>query len=164
MWGNRRVWFSGHYWMQLIFAGRMRGNTQGMKQLTGWIRQKENKDFEQRVADELRTAGLPHTGHSIKRVQGQRLISTKGKDLGDIDAIGIDPQRRVIVIAEAKDFEQARTPAELANEADDLLTGNDSAVAKFSRGSRGYGRICRGSSATSRSGCPQPAGRYSAWL
>jgi hypothetical protein len=133
MWGIRRVWSSGYYWMQLIFSGRMRGRTRAMKQLMGWIRQKENKEFERRVADELRAAGLPHSAHSLKRVHGQRLMSPESKDLGDIDAIGIDPARRFVVLVEAKDFEQARTPAELANEADDLLTGDDSAVAKSQR-------------------------------
>jgi hypothetical protein len=36
-------------------------------------------------------------------------------------------------VAEAKDFELARTPTELANEAEGLLTGNKSAVRKLSR-------------------------------
>ena len=36
-------------------------------------------------------------------------------------------------MAEAKDFELARTPAELANEAEHLLAGDKSAVSKLSR-------------------------------
>lgn len=132
-WGVRRVWSSGHYWLQLIFSGRMRGDTDAMKKLTGWIRQKENNDFERQVAQALRAAGMPHDAHGVKRVGGHRLISSEGRDLGDIDALAVDPARRVVVIAEAKDFEQARTPVELANEADDLLTGDASAVAKSQR-------------------------------
>lgn len=133
LWGVRRAWASGHYWMQLIFSGRMRGTTPAMKQLTGWIRQEENSLFECRVADTLRSAGIPHTACRLKRISGRRLVSPNGNDLGDLDALGLDPVRRLVVVAEAKDLEQARTPAELANEADKLLIGVGSAVAKLER-------------------------------
>ena len=73
------------------------------------------------------------TGTGVKRVCGQRLVSRDGADLGDIDAIGLDPATKTIIVAEAKDIELARTPAELANEAEDLLTGDKSAVHKLGR-------------------------------
>ncbi|GAA2687702.1 hypothetical protein GCM10010412_075910 [Nonomuraea recticatena] len=60
-------------------------------------------------------------------------MSPQGDDLGDIDAIGINLGRRMIFIVEAKDFEMARNPSELANEADALLRGDKSAAFKIAR-------------------------------
>jgi hypothetical protein len=133
MWGSRRTWFAARYWAELIFTGRLRGTTQAMKTLMGKIRQGQNKAFEREVATVLGQSGMPVTSAAVKRICGQRLLSADGADLGDIDAIALDAASKIIIVAEAKDFELARTPAELANEAEDLLTGDKSAVLKLGR-------------------------------
>jgi hypothetical protein len=121
-WGARRALYAARYWEELIFTGRVRGATPPMKTLMGTIWQDQNKAFERKVEAVLRQSGIPVTGSAIKRICGQRLLSASGADLGDIDAIALEPSSKTIVVAEAKDFELARTPAELANEAEDLLT------------------------------------------
>ena len=78
--------------------------------------------FEREVETVLGRSGMPVTGTAVKRICGRRLLSAAGADLGDIDAIALDPASKTIIVAEAKDFELARTPAGLANEAEDLLT------------------------------------------
>ncbi|MER5905091.1 hypothetical protein ABT150_34270 [Streptomyces mirabilis] len=133
MWGPRRVYDTARYWGALIYSGRMRGQTKAMKRLMGTIRQAENKQFEQTAADTLRLAGCSIVASSISKFNGRRLSSPEGSDLGDIDALGIDPKSRSVFLIEAKDFELARTPAELAGEADSLLRGEKSAVHKHSR-------------------------------
>ncbi len=104
-----------------------------MAQLMGTIRQDQNKAFENQVVTVLTQAGMPVTAPSVKQIAGHRLVSGSGADLGDIDAIALDPASKIIIIAEAKDSELARTPAELSNEATDLVTGGKSAAAKLSR-------------------------------
>lgn len=133
MWGSRRTWFAARYWTELIFAGRIKGTTQAMKTLMGTIRQAENKAFERKVETTLGQSGMPITAATVKRICGRRLLSTDGADLGDIDAIALNPASKTIIVAEAKDFELARTPAEVANEAEELLTGDNSAACKHSR-------------------------------
>ncbi len=133
MWSSRRTWFAARYWTELIFTGRLQGTTQAMKTLMGTIRQDQNKAFEREVATVLAQSGMPVTGTSVKRIDGRRLLSPDGADLGDIDAVALDPASRTIIVAEAKDFELARTPAQLANEAEHLLAGDKSAVSKLSR-------------------------------
>jgi hypothetical protein len=133
MWSSRRTWFAARYWMELIYSGRLRATTEAMKTLMGTIRQDQNTAFERAVGTVLAQSGMPVTATGLKRISGQRLLSPEGADLGDIDAIALDPGSRTIIVAEAKDFELARTPSELANEADDLLTGEKSAVYKLSR-------------------------------
>lgn len=133
MWSSRRTWFAARYWTELIHSGRLRATTPTMKTLMGTIRQDQNTAFEREVETILAQSGMPATGTGLKRICGQRLLSPDGADLGDIDAIALDPSSRTIIVAEAKDFELARTPSELANEADDLLIGDKSAVRKLSR-------------------------------
>lgn len=103
-----------------------------MKDLVSTIRQDENVAFEQAVADALAAGGCAIHAARLAKVCGKKLQSPEGGDLGDIDAIGIDPTRRVIFVAEAKDFELARIPRELAHEAESLLQGDKSALQKLS--------------------------------
>jgi hypothetical protein len=104
-----------------------------MRQLMGAIRQAQNKAFETLVEATLREGGCSITASGVSKVVGKKLKSAEGHDLGDIDALGISPAKKLIIVAEAKDFELARNPTELANEADDLLRGEKSAMRKLGR-------------------------------
>ncbi|MGW5665938.1 hypothetical protein ACWEWG_39010 [Streptomyces sp. NPDC003758] len=133
VWGARHAWSSGSYWIDLIYSGRLRCTSQPMKKLLGKIRQDENKAFEARVVGTLTTAGCSIAVRGVSKIAGRKLMSAEGHDLGDIDALGISTARRTIILIEAKDFEMARNPTELANEADDLLRGDKSALFKLGR-------------------------------
>ncbi|MEV0598505.1 hypothetical protein AB0I82_04260 [Streptomyces sp. NPDC050315] len=133
VWGARHIWTSGVYWMSLVYSGRLRGSSRPMKKLMGSIRQDHNKAFETRVADGLEAGGCRPAVRGIAKLAGRRLVSAEGHDLGDIDALGLHTAQRVIIVAEAKDFELARNPIEMAKEADDLLRGDDSAKFKLGR-------------------------------
>lgn len=133
VWGARRTWVTGAYWMNLIYAGRLRASTKPMKSLLGVIRQEENRAFERRVGYVIGEAGCPLVEVSVDKVSGRRIMSVDRKDLGDVDVLGINPEKRIVIVAEAKDFELARVPAELANEVSSLLVGEKSALYKHSR-------------------------------
>ncbi|MET7381815.1 hypothetical protein ABZT08_23835 [Streptomyces sp. NPDC005526] len=133
VWGARHTWSSGSYWVNLIYSGRLRSTSSLMKKLLGVIRQDENKAFEAHVVDTLRAGGCSLAVRGVSKIAGRRLTSVEGHDLGDIDALGINAARRVIIVIEAKDFEMARNPTEMANEADALLRGDKSALFKLGR-------------------------------
>lgn len=133
MWAARRTWHAGRYWTELVGAARIRARTRPMAKLMGSIRQAENDDFEIRVVDCLAKSGFSHVDGGLKSVGGHRLVSTDGHDLGDLDGLAVDPARKLILTAEAKDFELARTPVELAAETIDLVTGSKSAAFKLDR-------------------------------
>ncbi|MFF3547155.1 hypothetical protein ACFYXD_35620 [Streptomyces platensis] len=132
-WAPRHVWNTGSYWVDLVHSGRLKATSATMKKLMGSIRQDHNKEFEKEAERALAGAGCPITAHSMGKIAGRRLMSPQGDDLGDIDAMGIKPQQKMIFIVEAKDFEMARNPSELANEADALLRGDKSAAFKIAR-------------------------------
>ncbi|MCK1807074.1 MULTISPECIES: hypothetical protein [unclassified Micromonospora] len=131
VWGVRRLWSTAGYWVGLLYSGRMRAKSPELTRVVSTIRQDENKAFEQRVADALGSGGCAITATGLAKVRGKKLQSSAGDDLGDIDALGIHVQRRLIFVAEAKDFELARIPRELANEAESLLYGQRSALRKL---------------------------------
>lgn len=131
VWGNRRLWSAGEYWLNLIYSGRMRAKTSELRRVVSTIRQEENSAFEQSVADAFGRGGCSLTAARLSKVDGKKLQSSNGDDLGDIDAIGICVDRRLVFVGEAKDFELARIPRELAHEADNLLYGDRSALRKL---------------------------------
>ncbi|MFF1873001.1 hypothetical protein [Kitasatospora herbaricolor] len=133
IWGVRHLWNSAAYWRDLVYSGRLRATSRPMKKLLGAIRQDQNKAFEERVAGTLRSAGCPITARGVAKIAGRKIMSADGSDLGDIDAIGLSLSQRVVIVAEAKDFEMARNPIEMANEADSLLRGDKSALVKLTR-------------------------------
>ncbi|WP_405822918.1 hypothetical protein OG705_23930 [Streptomyces sp. NBC_00838] len=133
MWAPRHVWSTGHYWVDLVYSGRLKATSATMKKLMGSIRQDHNKEFEKESERALTDAGCSFTAHSVGKIGGRRLMSPQGDDLGDIDALGINLDQKIIFIVESKDFEMARNPSELANEADALLRGEKSAVFKIAR-------------------------------
>jgi hypothetical protein len=133
VWAARHIWATGPYWLDLVYSGRLRAHVQSMKSLMARIRQDQNQQFERQVAATMQTAGFGITASSVSKIAGRKLQSHDGHDLGDIDAIGVYLPKKVIIVAEAKDFELARNPAELANEAEDLLQGNKSALFKLAR-------------------------------
>lgn len=130
---RRRLWQTHGYWRQLILTGRLRGESQPMKRLLGRLRQEENREFEREVAKVLGLAGYEPSLHGVARVRGRRLADEQHNDLGDIDALAIDARGRVVVVAEAKDFQIGRTAPELAHEADALLRHPNSAAVKLRR-------------------------------
>jgi hypothetical protein len=130
---RRRLWQTHGYWLQLIGNGRLRCDTQPMKRLQGKLRQQENRAFEQQVAHALGQAGFDPSLYSVARIGGRRLADDEHNDLGDIDALAIDGQAHVVVVAEAKDFQMGRTAPELANEADALLRHPNSTAVKLQR-------------------------------
>ncbi len=132
VWGPRRTWSAGSYWTHLVYSGRMRAKSKLLKDLVSTIRQDENVAFEHAVADALAAGGCAIKDARLAKVCGKKLRSPEGDDLGDIDAIGIDPTHRMIFVAEAKDFELARIPREFAHEADNLVHGDKSALRKLS--------------------------------
>jgi len=131
-WGTRRIWTAGLYWTELIYAARLKAKSKEMRSLLGSIRQADNIAFEETSRSHLESAGFPITRRGADKFSGKRMISELG-DLGDIDALGLDPSRKILVLVEAKDFELARTPVELSSEVDALLIGPKSAAAKIGR-------------------------------
>jgi len=99
-----------------------------MRSYIGKMRTRENEAFNDQVADILESDPQLIVRRRVEKVGHTRIERSPGQPLGHIDVLAIDPRRRRIKAIEAKDFEQARTPFELANEIEKLFEGEDSTI------------------------------------
>lgn len=134
--GRRRVWQTASYWFEQFQTGRLQAKTKPMKTALNKIRNAKGDSFELTVAARMVEAGLSRVRSRLSRVGPHDFRNIGGLDLGDIDAIGVDERNRIIYVVEAKDFEVARTPAELANEIDNLLLSDKAAIRRLDQRAR----------------------------
>lgn len=123
--GFRSVYRLGQYWMDGLLSGRLQGRaaTLEMRQFISAARGRINDDFARSVESRLQELGFV-TRLGVKKVGKQHLADSDGRDLGDVDVLALHAATRTIIGVEAKDFEIARTPPEIANELDKLFVGS----------------------------------------
>jgi hypothetical protein len=122
----RRTYMSPMTWFDAVRSGRLKAVSPEMKRFIGDARRRLTESFEEDVADALQAPDL-NVRRRVKKIGGLRLQDSQRRDLGDIDVLVIAPARRMIVAVEAKDFEVARTPAELSHEVGKLVGNQKSA-------------------------------------
>ena len=122
--GFRSVFDTGPYWYSSLTSGRMQAGarTQSMKAYISQARRRINDAYAADVAAKLRSLGLV-TELSVDKIGGVRIADPDGLDLGDIDVLAWHPGTRTVLAVEAKDFEVARTPAEMSHEIVKLFRG-----------------------------------------
>jgi hypothetical protein len=122
--GFRGVYRLGPYWVDNLLSGRMQGRAKSreIQQCISESRGKINDAFARAVSAQLQHLGMT-TRVSVNKIGKHRIVDSVGNDLGDIDVLAAHPESRSILAVEAKDFEIARTPAEIANELEKLFLG-----------------------------------------
>lgn len=124
--GFRTLYRLGSYWVDNLLSGRLQGRaeTDEMVKFISRIRRRINDRFAERVADKLNRLGFT-TRLSVKKFGRKRVADPDGNDIGDIDVLAFHHASNTFVAVEAKDFEIARTPVEIANEIEKLFQGKD---------------------------------------
>lgn len=122
--GFRSIYRLGPNWVENILSGRLqaRARTVEMTQFISRTRGRINDQFAQQTARKLESLGFT-TRLMVKKIGNRRLVDPTGNEIGDIDILAIHEETNVIVAVEAKDFEIARTPAEIANEVEKIFGG-----------------------------------------
>lgn len=122
--GFRSILGTGPYWLSGITSGRLQANarTQSMKAYISHARGRINHKYAVDVAERLRGLGLT-AKLAVNKIGGMRITDPDRLDLGDIDVLAWHPTTRTILAVEAKDFEVARTPAEMSHEIVKLFLG-----------------------------------------
>ncbi|MEP9364359.1 hypothetical protein ABLE68_15435 [Nocardioides sp. CN2-186] len=122
--GFRSVLNTGPYWYTSLTSGRLQASakTQAMKAYVSEARGRINDAYAADVAQRLRDLGVT-AELAVDKIGGTRIADADGLDLGDIDVLAWHPDTRTVVAIEAKDFEIARTPAEMSHEVVKLFAG-----------------------------------------
>ncbi|MFM9918849.1 hypothetical protein [Lacisediminihabitans sp. H27-G8] len=119
--GRRNLWQAPGYRLNQFRTGRLQAKTRGLNAALGRQRKRNGELFEVDVASRLKQLGFTNVRRRLRRVGQYDFRNVDGEDIGDIDVIAVDQLYKVIVVVEAKDLEVARTPAELANEVENLV-------------------------------------------
>ena len=124
--GFRTLYRLGPYWVDNLLSGRLQGRaeTDEMIKFISQARRRINDQFAQQVARKFDRLGFT-TRLSVKKFGKNRVADPDGNDIGDIDVFAFHEASNTIVAVEAKDFEVARTPVEIANEVEKLFTGKN---------------------------------------
>ena len=122
--GFRSIHNLVRFWVTTLLSGRFSSQvkTKEMKQLISKNRSQINDAFAREISSRLNHLGIK-TKKAIEKFGGCRIAGASKEKLGDIDILGVHEPSKTIVAIEAKDFEVARTPSELANEVEKLFDG-----------------------------------------
>lgn len=122
--GFRGIYRLGPYWIDNMLSGRLQGRarTNEMRRCISEARGRINDAFAQSVATKLRGFGMTALS-SVNKIGKRRIVDDGGHDLGDVDVLALHSESRSIIAVEAKDFEIARTPIEIAGELEKLFSG-----------------------------------------
>ena len=123
LWGNRQLISAMRYTVDLCTTGRLKATTGALKRVVGDIRQSKAEEFESgvgRLVGDL--TGTPAEVR-VRKVGGKKIVES-GRDLGDIDVLGIIASERTVLCVECKALALARTPAEVRYQLEDLFKGS----------------------------------------
>jgi hypothetical protein len=129
--GRRALWHTVPYWTHQFTSGRLQATTRAMRSALNRRRQQKGDQYERRVADQIEKLGYTHVRRRMRRIGEYDFRNVGGRDLGDVDVVGVHVNRRELLLLEIKDLEVARTPAELANEVKSLVGEGHSAVRRL---------------------------------
>ncbi|WP_152348300.1 hypothetical protein [Brevibacterium sp. CFH 10365] len=124
--GFRTTYQLGPYWVDNLLSGRLqaRATSNEMIKFISQTRSRINNRFAQQAASRFERLGF-NTRLSVKKFGKKRMSDLEGNDIGDIDILAFHEANNLIVAVEAKDFEIARTPAEISNEFKKLFARTD---------------------------------------
>jgi hypothetical protein len=118
--GFRRAIVSSRYKLDLVESGRLKAETDAMRRFVGGFGQHRRERFNDNVADSLEGEGNAIVRRRVKKFGSVQMRDSLNRDIGDIDVLFIAIPERKIYVLETKDFEMARTPAELSREFEKL--------------------------------------------
>ena len=127
-WGIRHLDQVIRYLFNLVESGRLDAKGLKLNALISRTRSQKNETFNDKVADTLEARVELRVRRRVKRFGNLRIERTRGQDIGDIDVLAVNLNRRSVLSIETKDFEVARTPSELYREIQKLVEGDKSAI------------------------------------
>jgi hypothetical protein len=122
IWGRRAILQASNYLLNLCIGAQLKNpHSKEMTSYQGRVAKRIGERFNDLVAREVMKLPSFVERCRIKKFNGKRLERPNGETLGDIDVLAVAPESQLVFAIEAKSFSLAKTPAELANERDELF-------------------------------------------
>ena len=113
IWGNRQLYHMLKFTIDLIYEGKLKTRGKKLTALISKISNKRGSDFNNQVYKKIKELGIFIVDKNLKKINHKNIADENGNTLGDIDVLYIIPNRRLIVLAEAKDFNFSKSPYEM---------------------------------------------------
>ncbi len=123
IWGIRHLYEVKKYLIQLCLSGKIQAQSNEMKQIISKITNQAGEDFNNKIADWFEQDSTLIVHLRVEKIDEIKIEKEKGKPLGDIDVLVVDPKSLCIKIIECKNFSMARAPHQMKNELDNLFIG-----------------------------------------
>jgi hypothetical protein len=123
LWGVRHVYTASRHFFDLCTGGRLRASTPRLTQAIDRWRQRDAREFNNRVAELYEAHDDLVVRVRVKKIGRLRIERSPGQDLSDIDVLVADARRRQLIVIETKALVVGRTAAELRNEQIDTFEG-----------------------------------------
>lgn len=134
IWGNRQLYHSLRFLYDLILNSKLPTKKGGkLERYIGKLINKRGNDFNDVVANKLKSYDSLIVTPKIKRINGHRIMSEQNNDLGDIDVLAIVPSKRKIIVIEVKDFSFAKTPYEMYQQYLSVFVDNEKELCYISK-------------------------------
>jgi hypothetical protein len=133
VWGNRHLYAASRYFFGLCTNGHLEAETLELRQVMSRRRSEDARAFNDRVAELLGQYANTIVKTRVTRFGRLKMEKAPGQLISDIDVLVADVRRRTLFLVETKDLAVARTPAELANELEELYRGRGGDTAAVDR-------------------------------
>ncbi|HEX5247800.1 MAG TPA: hypothetical protein VFW41_11795 [Gaiellaceae bacterium] len=122
IWGARHVYVASRFFVDLAAGGRLQARTKRLIQIINRWRQRDAREFNDRVAALYKSQRLPVLVR-VKKIGGLRIARESGETISDIDVLVADLKKRRLIVTETKSLVVGRTAWELKNERIDTFVG-----------------------------------------
>lgn len=114
LWGPKHVYETGRYLFDLVMSGRYEGISDKMSSIRGDIVRKRGDEFTENVKNWFEENSSLKIEDEVPIAPGKQLDSSE--NLGDIDILAIDEDKKIIFSIECKHVNFARNPREVDHE------------------------------------------------
>jgi hypothetical protein len=125
LWGIRHLYDSGNNILGLIMSGRWKAHSNEMKMILSKINNNRGANFNIKIFELFSKNPNLIVKMKVKKIDKLQIRDSKGRDLGDIDVLVINPKKRSIEVIECKNLSLARTPREMKIELENLFGRED---------------------------------------
>lgn len=137
IWGNRQLFHCLLYTIDLIQDDKLPVNEKGkLKALMSKISNYSGNNFNDTVAEKIKSLGLFIVDSKVKNINGKHINSLDNNTLGDIDVLVINPKKKKILVIEVKNFGFSKTPFEMHQEYLRIFCDNGSKLCYISKHKR----------------------------
>lgn len=102
LWGIRHVYTASSHFFDLCTGGRLLATTPRLKQAIDRWRQRDAREFNNRVAALYEAHDDLLVRVRVKKIGSLRIERSRGQDLSDIDVLVADPRRRQLIVIERR--------------------------------------------------------------